>query len=323
MIQGFCGHNGLLSLTFLERIKISKANKLYHLTAKLVRWAVQEGCLFCVENPQFSLFWQTTFIQDIMRLMQFTTFQSCQNGSTRPMRTMLGFNAVEFETINKMCPGVTDSHKHDAWGTVAGDQKFATSLETAYPMKLARMIAMQFVAAFQRLGIKVPPETMSEISAGDSAILPIPRAQTGVQPCASRLPPLIPTYGARVALTGLRSDLPQVEVNCKLHCNTHVAAVNAPTELPKGSKLLQLLPAMLPQTCLQRGALVSGQHLTQDDVDKFTAKFGVAVADRGGTSGTQVWGIPWSEDEFLEQMVKFRNRVSSLSCVGLSKSISS
>ena len=80
-------------------------------------------------------------------------------------------------------------------------------------MKLARMIAMQLVLAFQRLGIKVPPETMSEISAGDNAILSALRAQTGVQPRASRLPPLIPTYGARVALTSLLSDLLQVEVN--------------------------------------------------------------------------------------------------------------
>jgi hypothetical protein len=92
-------------LRFLDRLKISKANKLYHLTAKLVRWAVQEGCLFCVENPQFSLFWQTTFMQNVLTLMQFTTFQACRYGSTRPKRTMLAFNAEEFATLNEMCDG--------------------------------------------------------------------------------------------------------------------------------------------------------------------------------------------------------------------------
>ena len=69
--------NGLPNLLFIDRIKVSKANKLYHLTARLVQWAIEQGCLFCVENPQFSYFWQTTFIQSIIHLMQFTTFQSC------------------------------------------------------------------------------------------------------------------------------------------------------------------------------------------------------------------------------------------------------
>ena len=57
---------------------------------------------------------------------------------------------------------------------------------------------------------------------------------------------------------------------------------------------------------------MSGQHLTQDDVDKFSAKFGVADTDRVGTSGTQVWGI---EDEFVKQMVKFGHPSTLQSCL--------
>jgi hypothetical protein len=87
--------NGLPNLLFVDRVKVSKANKLYFLTAKLVQWAIEHGCLFCIENPQFSFFWQTTFIQSIIHLMDFTTFQSCMYGSTRPKRTMLGHNAEE------------------------------------------------------------------------------------------------------------------------------------------------------------------------------------------------------------------------------------
>ena len=95
--------NGLRFLSFVDKMKISKANKLYHLTAKLIRWAVAEGVRFCVENPQLSLFWQTTFMQDVMHLLQFTTFQACRYGSTRPKRNMLAYNAEEFATINEMC----------------------------------------------------------------------------------------------------------------------------------------------------------------------------------------------------------------------------
>ena len=100
--------NGLPNLLFVDRIKVSKANKLYFLTSRIAQWATEHGCLFCIENPQFSYFWQTTFIQSVIHLMNFTTFQSCMMyGSTRPKRTMLGFNAAEFAVINKMCSGVS------------------------------------------------------------------------------------------------------------------------------------------------------------------------------------------------------------------------
>lgn len=156
--------NGLPGLNFVDRIKISKANKLYFLTAKLIQWAVDHGCFFCVENLQFSLFWQTTFIQAVVHLMQFTTFHSCMYGSSRPKRTMLGFNAKEFAVINKQCIGVSKSHKHEAWGIHERSNQFATALETAYPMGLARMIAAQFVLALQRRGIRMPPDALSEQS---------------------------------------------------------------------------------------------------------------------------------------------------------------
>ena len=106
--------NGLPGLSFIGRLKISKANKLYFLTAKLIEWAVEHGCFFVVENPQFSLFWQTTFIQQVVHLMRFTVFHSCMYGSRRPKRTMLGFNVEEFAVINKQCVGTSQSHKHEA-----------------------------------------------------------------------------------------------------------------------------------------------------------------------------------------------------------------
>jgi hypothetical protein len=255
-------------------LKISKANKLYHLTAKLVRWAVQEGCLFCVENPQFSLFWQTTFIKDVLHLMQLTTFQTCRYGSTRPKRTMSAFNAEEIATINKMCEGETSSHKHEKWGLAADGTKFAT-LETTSPLKLPRTIALQFVAVLQRLGIQMLLEILSEISAGDNAVLPALSAQTGLQLWASKLLPLIPTNAARVALTGFPPDLPPVELNQKLATPTAVATTDAPTLLPKAPNYSRWFLPCCPRrvaTCLQQGAWVSGQQLAQDEIDRIMLK---------------------------------------------------
>ena len=123
------------------RTKISKANRLYHLTAQLVTWAQQEGCLICIENPH---------------LLQFSFFQACQYGGTRPKRTMLAFNTDEFSTINKMCNG---GHSHEKWGLQSNEKVFATSLEAAYPMQLARTIAAAFVLVLQRRGIRMPPDT--------------------------------------------------------------------------------------------------------------------------------------------------------------------
>lgn len=187
--------------------------------------------------------------------MQFTVFQSCEYGSLRPKRTMLGFNAEVFLTINKMCTGVTPSHRHEKWGISETTQTIATAMEAAYPLKLARLMALQFVLALQRRGIKMPPETLNEISQGDTTNLPALRAQTGVQSKASRLPPLIPTYAAKVAITAFRTDLPQVDVGYKASTDMQVDAYNAPTVLPKGAKLLHTMSALLPPNVCSGGRL--------------------------------------------------------------------
>ena len=63
-----------------------------------------------------------------------------------------------------MCEGISATHDHDKWGIFGPTQQFATSLETAYPMPLAGTIASAFVLALRHGGIKMPPETMSDIN---------------------------------------------------------------------------------------------------------------------------------------------------------------
>ena len=104
--------NGVSGLSWLNKFKISKANKLYHLTAQLVRHCVKEGLLVCVENPQYSLFWATTFWQEVAHLVMYSTFHTCQYGSKRLKRTMFAHNHPSFAAINMKCPGVSSSHRH-------------------------------------------------------------------------------------------------------------------------------------------------------------------------------------------------------------------
>ena len=72
--------NGLKSLSFVNKMKISQANKLYHLTAQVVKYAVKHGMIVCVENPQFSLFWATTFWVSVAKLLRYTSSSRASRG---------------------------------------------------------------------------------------------------------------------------------------------------------------------------------------------------------------------------------------------------
>ena len=87
---------------------------------------------------------------------------------------------------------------------------------------------------------------------------PYVHRQAADQPKVATLPPLIPYFAAQVALTGFREDLPAFDMNQKLQQPLQVKTANAPTVLPKGSKLLQLAPPVLPPTVLQGGGLCFG-----------------------------------------------------------------
>ena len=154
--------NGKPGLSFRDRQRISLANKLYHLTSQLVEWANLVGCIVCVQNPQFSLFWATTFWTAVAKQMKYSTFHSCQYGSIRK-KTMLAFNHDAFLVVSAKCKGQNSKHKHAAWGLDQKKKKFATSEETAYPMRLAKLLANCIAMALITLGIKAPEETMCQL----------------------------------------------------------------------------------------------------------------------------------------------------------------
>ena len=180
-------------------MKISQANKLYHLTAQVVKYAVKHGMIVCVENPQFSLFWATTFWVSVAKLLRYTIFHSCQYGSNRQKKTMLAHNHKAFNQLSKLCPGESKKHRHLPWGiTPAGH--FATSEETAYPIQLARDVAQCFTQAFVKAGMKLPPSQLQDMTSSSEAVLQAVRAQSGLQPKHSKLPPLVTEFATIVAV---------------------------------------------------------------------------------------------------------------------------
>ena len=193
--------NGVPGLSETDLRRVSLANTLYHLTATLVRWACEVGCIVCVENPnpQYSLFWATTFWLEVANLVSYTVFHySCQYGSLRKIRTTLAFNAVEFNVMSNRCRGQNSKHKHAAWGINSSTKKFATSEETAYPMGLAKLIAHCYVLSLHRLQIQTPPETINDIQNTSLETLRQLRAATGIQSKSSKMPPLVRTYSQKL-----------------------------------------------------------------------------------------------------------------------------
>ena len=169
--------NGLRNLSFVNKMKISQANKLYHLTAQIVRYAVKHNMIVCVENPQFSLFWATTFWVSVAKLLRYTIFHSCQYGSNRQKKTMLAHNHVAFNQLSKLCPGESKKHRH--WG-ITPSGHFTTSEETAYPIQLARHVAQCFVQALAEAGMKLPPSQLQDMTSSSEAVLQAVRAQSGI-----------------------------------------------------------------------------------------------------------------------------------------------
>ena len=154
------------------------------------------------------------------------------------------------------------------------------------------------------------PEVRAEVSNTDASTITVLRAQTGVQPKASKLPPLIPTFAARVSLTGFVKDLPKFEMRQKLPRDLLVPSPLAPTTLPKGSKLLGVAPAFLPSTCCRGGVIVSGPRSDDGILTKLKKDLENKYGSLPPSSSlekieTQIWGVPWSEEQFVEQMVQF------------------
>ena len=117
------------------------ANRLYKFLQEVALFCLDTSRIICIENPLNSLLWLTTFIQPLVRRMQFVAHQACACGGSRPKATALLHNHSEFNRINQSCPGVSKHHKHKQWGYDVDTRTYATKSEAAYPIPLAQAIA--------------------------------------------------------------------------------------------------------------------------------------------------------------------------------------
>ena len=183
--------NGLKGLRWIDRTRVSSANRLYHYVTEVALNCIKRNLVVCIENPRNSLYWRTSFFRPLRKFLQFTAHQACAYGSMRPKHTVLAHNNLHFNMINKACPGLSDTHVHKPWGFVGKSKKFATSEETAYPMQLAYTIAFAFAQAAIDKGWRPPQQSLTP---PDEVSYHFLRSLTGLQPKASKLPPVVSEF---------------------------------------------------------------------------------------------------------------------------------
>jgi len=85
-----------------------------------------------------------------------------------------------------LLPSESPNHRHKPWG-LNDDKTFATSEETAYPLKLAGAIAATFGKILAQEGWKLPVTSLD--MQWDKMTLLHARVSSGHQPRASKIPP--------------------------------------------------------------------------------------------------------------------------------------
>ena len=274
--------DGLDSLCGTDLQRVSLANVLYDFSAEV--WdlccSIHKPCM--LENPSNSLFFFTT----PWRERRFASseylqhHQACAYGSSRPKWTLLASNFPEVHMINATCPG---NHKHASWGLIQQGAKrvFATALEVHYPQGLCDAISHAFVVHLLQKGFHPPNPSPTNADA---------KAFSGV-PVATALPALIPEYKAKVARLctndGQQLWPAQPIVDGKLLHSSSIGGIKGAGD----QELFVCCNAVLDAWRVDfKFSNVDFHSLTLTD-----------------NSRLEVFGIFWTEDEFVELAQNFQH----------------
>ena len=193
-LRTFQQPDGRDNLSFVEKTRVRSANRLYEFTATVLQEAQAAGCLWSVENPAGSFFWQTSWLQEFRKrhrdVLQFVQFHNCCFGGKRPKLTALWCNTTAFSVLNMLCRPEL-GHKHEEWGwTSAG---FATQQETSYPLALCKQWAHCLLRLAKSLGHAPVQASCARVSESQASRARL-RANLGFMPRSSQLPPQVDPY---------------------------------------------------------------------------------------------------------------------------------
>ena len=192
--------DGLPSLRGVARAKVRAANKLYAFTREVIEACVTNNIPFICENPRRSLMWLTTPFCSLPEQCKFQYIHACMYGSKRRKSTALLMNFTA-ENLMQECD---EKHSHLPWGLVdlqdGAGLKFSTALETEYPAKLCKQLAIAFFECLQRLG---KPSNLQEAQADQ-----MQKMGSGTQPRGSRSPVLLGEFQFKVDVTSDNNNPP-------------------------------------------------------------------------------------------------------------------
>ena len=270
---------GFHNLRGTSLLRVKSANAVYEFLQQAIAVGIERNLIMAIKNLRSSLFWRTRFWLKHAGHFKYVAHQACAYGSTRPKWTAIAFNRPVFASLSKTCPGITEAHPHEPWGVLPKGHRntFATSLETAYPPKLALAIAECFVLDLISAGWRPDERTFQR----NDRLL---RAIVNHQPKAARFAHAISEHRACYVVRGPTQHMsPPCQPMQRLQTDWVLPpSLTAKVPLiPKYSQLLRATPLRL------RGE--TDKTRLDDDL--------TAISE-------QAWGVPWTPAEFVEQAVK-------------------
>ncbi|CAE7839749.1 NaCP60E [Symbiodinium sp. CCMP2592] len=179
----------LPGLSGSDRRRVEEANQLYFEVGRLVQFACSLGLLVALENPDTSLFWQTSFFRGIEQIAKgfLTRFHLCCHGGERPRLLRLWASQDVFAPLEARCDG---SHQHLPWKPrlVGRQLRFTTADESIYPTALCHRL-LSLVAVHCGLPLHLP-ESASGIPLSHKAT----RIALGIQPRGNAFGPLVAEF---------------------------------------------------------------------------------------------------------------------------------
>ena len=281
-LRSHAAPDGVPGLQGAAVVRVTIANQIYEVISSLIQKCHELGILWCLENPNRSLVWRTSYIASALCIPHMQTrLHHCMFGSQRRKHTLLCHNIPFVQALQVTCDG---QHDHLPWGRLP-DGGPAMKTEVSYPPLLCRCLAHACVNQLLHLGAIAPAVTLHNAS--------VPAARAA-QVAASRqpnkrLPPLVSEFAAIVTLRGPESLIPSssvleaawpVDASCISHPPTSV--------LPAGTKRL----SSFPDRGSQKGLEATG--VSQQGLE---------------TKGACMvkFGIPWLPSDFVSQAIKCKH----------------
>ena len=191
--------DGLTGLSFLDRNRVSQANRLYQVCVDVALACQTHNIWWSIENPTSSFMWITSPFRSLWtslgQRIKFATFHNCVYGGDRKKSTTLWTSCQDLQGLSCICSQDYE-HVHAGWGRQA-DGSWATSKEASYPPGLCSQFASLVFQAALSSGRLVQAEG-SESLFLTKAQAGIERAAQGLFPRGSQMPPLVDPFPEKV-----------------------------------------------------------------------------------------------------------------------------